>query len=349
MKILMIGLGSIGQRHLRNLSAYLGDEAEFLAYRVRGLQRTFSDTMRIREGVCLEEEFSIRSFSDLDEALAQKPDIAYVTNITSQHIPCALKAVRAGCDVFLEKPISYDLSGVDELMQAAKDSERIVFVGFQNRFHPCLRRMKELVQSQMMGPIISARSEIGERLTTMHSYENYADTYMARKDQGGGVIMNQQIHELDYLQWIFGEPKAVTAFCGKNSGLDISVEDYCEAVYWMNGPLGAFPVSAHADFFQYPPRRFCRVVFENGWVEADLLAATVTVARGDKVEREEFPGFERNQMFVDEMKAFLTCVQSRRQEMLTLEDGAVSLRMACAAKRAAQEQRLVDFTFLSRR
>ena len=265
-----------------------------------------------------------------------------MTNITSQHVPCALKAVRAGCDVFLEKPISYDLAGVDELMQAAKENGRIVFVGFQNRFHPCLLRLRELVQSKALGPIISVRSEIGERLTTMHTYENYADTYMARKDQGGGVIMNQQIHELDYLRWIFGEPKAVMAFCGTNSGLAISVEDYCEAVYWMDGPLGAFPVSAHADFFQYPPRRFCRVVCENGWVEADLLAATITVAKGDQVEREEFPDFERNQMFVDEMKMFLDCVKTRKQPMLTLEEGVMSLRMACAAKKAAQDKTIVS-------
>ncbi len=345
MKILMIGLGSIGQRHLRNLRAYLGDEAEFLAYRVRGLQRTFSDTMQIREGVRLEDAFAIRSFSDLDEALAQRPDVAYVTNITSQHIPCALKAVRAGCDVFLEKPISYDMAGVDELIQAAKDGGRIVFVGFQNRFHPCLRRLRELVRSREFGPIISVRSEIGERLTTMHTYENYADTYMARKDQGGGVIMNQQIHELDYLQWIFGAPKAVTAFCGTNSCLALSVEDYCEAIYWMDGPLGAFPVSAHADFFQYPPRRCCRVIWENGWAEADLLGASVTVARGDQVTREEFSDFQRNQMFVDEMKAFLAAVKSRRQDMLTLEEGAVSLRMACAAKKASEEHRSVDLPF----
>ena len=100
MKILMIGLGSIGQRHLRNLASYLGNDAVFLAYRVRGLQRTLSDTMQIREGISLEEEFSIRSFYDLDEALAQKPEIAYITNITREHIPCALKAVQAECDVF---------------------------------------------------------------------------------------------------------------------------------------------------------------------------------------------------------------------------------------------------------
>jgi len=69
MKILMIGLGSIGQRHLRNIKRVYGEEAQILAYRVRGLKRTFSDTMQIRENVSLEEEYNIKSFDDLSKAL----------------------------------------------------------------------------------------------------------------------------------------------------------------------------------------------------------------------------------------------------------------------------------------
>ena len=76
MKILMIGLGSIGQRHLRNIKRVYGEEAQILAYRVRGLKRTFSDTMQIRENVSLEEEYNIKSFDDLSKALLEKPDIA---------------------------------------------------------------------------------------------------------------------------------------------------------------------------------------------------------------------------------------------------------------------------------
>lgn len=341
MKILMIGLGSIGQRHLRNLSENFGKDAQFLAYRVRGLQRTFSNTMQIREGISLEEEFSIQSFSDLDAALAQKPDVVYVTNITSQHVPCAQKAVEAGCDVFLEKPISYDLEGVDKLIETAEEKGSIVYVGFQNRFHPCLRRLKEIVDSKELGNIISVQSEIGERLTTMHSYEDYAGTYMARKDQGGGVIMNQQIHELDYIQWIFGMPESVSSYNGKNSTLMLDVEDFCDSVYWVNGENGSFPVYAHADFFQYPPKRSCKVIFQNGWVEADLLNASLKIAFKDELTEEKYPEFQRNQMFIDEMKAFLNCVQTRRQDMLTLSEGANSLRMAWAAKIASKEKRIV--------
>lgn len=342
MKILMIGLGSIGQRHLRNLSDYLKENAQFLAYRVRGLQRTFSNTMQIRAGVQLEEEYAIQSYYDLDEALAQQPEVAYVTNITSQHLPCAMKAIQAGCDVFMEKPISDSMEGIRELMREAEKRKRVVFVGFQNRFHPCLNRLRELLKREEFGSIISVQSEVGERLTTMHSYENYADTYMARKDQGGGVIANQQIHELDYLQWIFGKPERVAAFCGKNSSLELSVEDYNDAIFWVNDVLGQFPIYAHGDFFQYPPKRSCKVIFENGWIEVDLLNAKIMFACGNEVRQEEFQNFQRNQMFIDEMKAFLECVKTRKQEILTLEDGVVSLQMACAAKLASKENRIIN-------
>ena len=120
MKILMIGLGSIGQRHLRNIKRVYGEEAQILAYRVRGLKRTFSDTMQIRENVSLEEEYNIKSFDDLSKALLEKPDIAYITNITKSHIPCAIACAKAGCHLFLEKPISDSLDGIEELAKIAE-------------------------------------------------------------------------------------------------------------------------------------------------------------------------------------------------------------------------------------
>ena len=341
MKILMIGLGSIGQRHLRNLHAHFGSDAEILAYRVRGLQRTFSDTMAIRPGVSLEEEYHIHSFSDLDLALAEKPDLVYVTNITSMHIPCAMKAVQAGCDVFLEKPISDSDVGIRELAETAQKSGCIIFVGFQNRYNPAVKMLRETVHSGKYGKIISVHAELGERLTTMHTYENYAETYMARRDQGGGVVMNQLIHELDYLQWIFGKPSTVYAMSGKNSTLPIDVEDYCDAIFQMDGADGKFPVTVHADFFQCPPTRRCKVVFEKGWACADLLTATYTETAEDQALATQFPDFKRNDMFVEEMKDFLTAVRERKQQMLDLEDGMTSMRMALAIKRSAKEQLIV--------
>lgn len=339
MKVLFIGLGSIGQRHLRNLRGLFGDELEIMAFRVRGLKRTFSDSMQILENCSVDEMYNVKCFADLDEAFAQKPDVAYVTNITSLHVSTALKALRAGCHVFLEKPVSQSLDGVAELYEVAQSVGKEVFVGFQNRFHPCLQRLKALVDSQELGRIISVHSEMGERLTTMHSYEDYKGTYMARKDQGGGVIANQQIHELDYIQWIFGVPESVMAYSGKNSSLPIDVEDYCDALFWIDGKHGAFPVHAHADFFQHPSSRYCKVVFENGWAVADLIGNKFSYAKGEEIFNESFEEFQRNQLYISEAQEFFRVVKGETENMLPLTDGITSLRMSEAMRRSAAEKR----------
>src|SRR6185436_12851620 len=117
MKVLFCGLGSIGQRHLRNLRALLGDTVEVLAYRQRGQSPVLNPDMTVRAGADLETTYNLRSFNDLDAALAEQPDAVFVTNPNALHLPTALAAARAGCHLFIEKPIADTLEGVDELVE----------------------------------------------------------------------------------------------------------------------------------------------------------------------------------------------------------------------------------------
>ena len=336
MKILMIGLGSIGQRHLRNIRRLYGDEPEILAYRVRGLARTFSDTMQIRENVSLEEEYQIRSFGDLSEALAEKPEIAFITNITKSHIPCALACARAGCHLFLEKPISDSMEGIDELSKIAREKNLKIFVGYQNRLHPGIQYLKQFLAEGKIGNVLSVRSVVGERLVTMHTYEDYKETYMARKDMGGGVLLNQMVHELDYLQYLFGMPDSVYACGGINGNLGIDVEDNLDAIYKYKTAGGSFPVSVHADFYQSPPSRFVKVVGEKGHIVVDLLKATVLQAVGDEVGTISYETFTRNDMFIEELQLFMDCVTNDSDPAIPLEDGVRSLSMALAARKSME-------------
>lgn len=339
----MIGLGSIGQRHLRNIRRVCGEEAEILAYRVRGLQRTFSDTMQIRQNVSLEEEFHITSYGDLDEALTRRPDIAFITNPTNMHIPCAIKCAKAGCHLFLEKPISDDLIGIDELQEAVAAAGVKVFVGYQNRFHPGIRSVKETVESGELGKILSVHAVVGERLTTMHTYEDYKDTYMARKDMGGGVVTNQLVHEMDYLYYLFGKPVSVYAVGGTLGNLGIDVEDNCDALFVMEGKQGSrVNVNVHADFYQSPPSRFVKVVGEKGQIEADLIHGIVTKTVSDVTEQAAFPEFVRNDMFIEELKLFLSAIREGTKEAIPLEDGIISLKMAMAVKESMKTGGVVN-------
>lgn len=343
MKILMIGLGSIGQRHVRNMRRLYGDDVELIAYRVRGLERTLTDSMQVDEGVTPEKRYDIRTFYDLDEALREKPEVAFVTNVTSAHVSSALRALKAGCDVFVEKPLSDRMDGIAALKSLADSAGRIVFVGFQNRFHPALLALKEELEGDAIGELVSADVVMGERVATMHAYEDYRDTYMVRKDQGGGVVLNQQIHELDYIYWLFGKPRSVFSIMGASGCLESDVEEYASSLYVHERKGRCFPVYAHADFFQYPSSRFCRIVGVDGALELDLSLAKLTKInnRGD-VKVVSFEGFERNDLFIAELEAFMNVVETRLKPEIGLEDAVASMQMALAAKKSANEKRVVE-------
>lgn len=342
LKILMVGLGSIGQRHLRNFTSLYGHKHRILAYRVRGLQRTFSADMKIRKGVNLESEYNIQSFGDLELALKERPDIAFITNITSEHISCAIAAAKAGCDLFLEKPLSHSMEGIDVLSELVSSKGLIAFVGFQNRYHPCIVMAKKYLEERVLGNVISVDVEMGERIETMHSYENYSSTYMARRDMGGGVVLNQEIHELDYIQWLFGVPDDVYSVGGNSGSLNIDVEDNCTSIYKVRAGGRTIPIVVHADFFQSPTSRRCKIVGEHGQIEFDLLNPSISLClHGEKTQTTKFDQFQRNDMFMAELKDFMESVSTRKAPAIPLCAGIYSMRMALAAKKSFEDRRIV--------
>lgn len=337
MKILMTGLGSIGQRHVRNLRKLYGNEVELIAFRSRGLKTTFSDDLKIREGVDLEAEYGITPYYKLEEALAQKPDAAFITNITSRHMETALACAKAGCHMLIEKPLSHDMEGAEELGRIAKEKGLKIFMGFQNRYHPSVQRMKESFESGELGNPVYGSCEFSERVITMHRYEDYRDTYMAQKKMGGGPVLNLQMHDLDILQWILGRPLEVSAQLKYSSGLEIDVEESAQAVFTYKGGM---PVYAHTDFIQYPPVHCFKIAGDHGRIEADLIAARTVKYIGDEPAQVwEEKDFIRNDMFIEELKDFFDCIKHDREPKIPLEAGIVSLKMALAMKRSAESRK----------
>lgn len=343
MKFLMIGLGGIGQRHVRNLRTLLGDAAEFIAYRVRRQMHVITPTMGADASRNVEDDYSIRAYSKLDEALAQKPDVAFVCNPSSLHVQIASTCIGAGCDVFIEKPLSNSIDGTAELIRMAAERERIAMVGYQLRFHPCLRKLAEIVQSGVLGNLLAVRATIGEYLPGWHLYEDYRQMYAARADLGGGVVLSQ-IHELDYLYSLFGLPRRIFAIGGHWSELEIDVEDTASILMECSMAGRPLPIQLHQDYLQSPPSRQCEVIGDHGRVLMDLHALTVTVfTRGNATPNvHSFACFERNQLFADQLIHFLECIKNRMRPVVDLKDGLQSLRMALAAKNSMATHQPVE-------
>ena len=343
MKILIIGLGGIGQRHTRNLRTLLGDSVEIIAYRVRRLTHVVTPTMGADQDLNVEDVYNITTFHSLEEALAQKPDIAYICNPSSLHVAVTRACLLAGCDIFLEKPLADSLEGTAELVDLAREYNRIAMVGYQLRFHPCVIRLTEIVRSGILGNLLGVRATIGEYLPNWHPYEDYRIMYAARADLGGGVILSQ-IHEFDYLYSLFGLPNRIYALGGHWSDLEIDVEDTASIL--MEAPLGArvLPIQLHQDFLQSPASRQCEVIGDKGRAVMDLHALTVSLFTLGHAKPEVFrlENFDRNNLFLDQARHFLHCVETREKPTVDLADGIQSLRMALAVKQSIAAHQPID-------
>jgi predicted dehydrogenase len=341
----MIGLGGIGQRHLRNLHALLGGDLQVSAYRVRRLPQVVTDTLQIEQGADIEKKYRVKVFNDLDEALDARPDLALVCNPSSLHVPAALKAARAGCHLFLEKPLSHNLDGVAELIGEVEQRGLVALVGYQLRFHPCLQRLKEIVHGGAIGRVVAVRMEVGEYLPGWHTYEDYRQMYAARPDLGGGVVLSQ-IHEMDQVYSLFGLPERVFALGGHLTRLEIDVEDTASILMQCRADGRAVPVHLHQDYIQRPPSRQYQVIGDAGKVLIDLRAASLTHYDGEGQVREQVTHdqFPRNQLFFDEMTHLLACVRREQAPLVSIRDGAQSLRMALAAKESIDTGRVVELS-----
>ena len=330
MKALFCGLGSIGQRHLRNLRELIGDELEVIAWRQTGHQRVIRDC-RIEQAKSLREAYRMTSCVDLDAALAMSPDIAFITNPSAFHVSTAIKAAEAGCDLFIEKPLSHNLRGVSRLQAICVKNKCMVMVGFQGRFHPLCRWTAELIADRKcVGRVISASFEWGAWMPGFHPYEDYRATYAARRDLGGGATLSL-IHELDLILRLFGQPVAVKAIGGKFSALEMDADDTVMALLEYPGRV----VSLFLSLAQTRETRKYRIQFERATLLVDLAAAVGELYGPDgrlKVRR-DVSDMQRNSLFLMEMRNFLECVKTRRQPECDLAEGVESMRLAQRIKR----------------
>lgn len=321
MKFLIAGFGSIGRRHFRNLLAI--GEGDILFYRTH--HSTLPD----------DELSSFRVETDLQAALAHRPDAVIIANPTALHLEVAIPSALAGCHLFVEKPISHSLEGLDRLRAALERGGGKVFVGFQFRFHPDLLKIKRWLANGAIGQPLSVRSHWGEYLPGWHPWEDYRQGYSARADLGGGVILTL-CHPFDYLRWLLGEVSKVWAFCEHVSDLQLEVDDAAEiGLRFANGALG----SLHLDYIQRPPAHRLEIIGSDGTICWDYFEGAVAIFRtqgqSSSTGWEVFPtpeDFQRNDMFRDEMEHFVEVVRGESSPRCSLDDGVSALRLALAAK-----------------
>lgn len=318
VSVLICGLGSIGRRHLRHFRT-LGC-GPILAYRT-GKATLADDSEAMPDAV----------FWNLNEALGHRPDVVVVCNPTSLHLESALAAVRAGCHVLIEKPLAHRLDGCEELVVESARRERVVRVAHNLRFHPQLRRLREIISSGVpLGRPLLARAHIGGYLPDWHPWEDYRVSYAARCELGGGAALTN-IHELDYLLWLFGPARRFSGLEAPLHPLGTDVDEIAAFVLeHANGPLSVATLSlAHK-----PQQRTLNISFTGGNASLDLLSGRLQLMLADGTVREESPpkGFSMDDTYRAQAADFLGATRGQPSAAATLEEAAHALSIALSAR-----------------
>ena len=324
--ILIVGYGSIGKRHFKNISKIL--DAKII---VLTKQKNLPEL----------QKNGIHVVNSLKEALLHKPDIGFVTNETSLHVDTAIKLANNGMNLFLEKPLSHSIKNVNKLQKIIKKKKLITQIGCHMRFHPCIRKIKNILEKNSLGRILSVDIESSSYLPDWHPYEDYRFGYAARDDLGGGISLTS-IHEIDLLYWFFGMPQKVFSIIGKFSDLKVKTDDLSVMTFLLKNKIVG---EVHLDYFQRPEFKSCKIKGVKGTLYWDSCINEVKFFSHKSQKWKsliKIQNFQKNLMYVDEIKYFFNCIKNNRTTMNNIDDGIKTLQIILNAKKSSKLGKLIS-------
>jgi predicted dehydrogenase len=327
MKALIVGSGSIGARHLRNLKS--------LGLTELALAEPATDRRN-----AIASEFHVLGFEHLDQGLAWSPDFAVIATPPHLHLNQAALIVRKGIPVFVEKPLCHTPTGLAELSESIERKRLASMVGCNMRFHPGPAQVKRLLDDNRIGRIFSARVHCSSYLPKWRPQSDYRDNYAAREETGGGCILDC-IHEIDLTRWYLGEVQEVFCMADHISSLEIHTEDVAALTCRHTG--GSIS-EIHLDYIQRNYQRGCHIVGEQGTIDWDFSDGEVRLFEAPTKHQTAFaqpPGWDVNQMYVDEMRHFMECLRDGKPTTLSIPDAVAVMQIAFAAKASARKGRLI--------
>lgn len=342
-KVLFVGLGGAGQRHLRILRRLLPESTVFTAYRHTKKTPFLRSNFTIDNQDTVESAYHLQVFDSMESAFADGPGLTVVSTPTSCHRKPMMMAMGVGSGVLVEKPWAENLEGFSKFRDGMIAKQLPFQISFQRRFHPLIARARSAVISRSIGRPMAATFTVYSNVPSWHSYENWRNLYAVRPEMGGGVLLTE-IHEIDIANWFFGLPEAV--FCsGGNRGAErLSVEDTVQLTLLY----AAFSVQITLCFLHEKISRSFHIAGTNGDISWDEEGNKLTVAPfAAKAEVYAKPDFANDDMFVSQAERFLhNWTLNDTKESLAAAEG--SLAVVEAAKRSINsgEAEPVDCSFM---
>ncbi len=281
LKIIFFGLGSIGQRHVEILCKYSKHEL----YAFRSGANACGNSLGVAE---------VRTWKEVD---LLKPQVAFITNPTSEHVSVALQCARRGMNLFIEKPLSDSLAGIGALTTLCDKKKLTAYVAYCLRFHPVIEKIQELLKGQ---EVVHARVVCSSLLHQWRAVKDSKKSYSASRAMGGGVILDLS-HEFDYIGYLLGEIKSITGRKGRMGQVTIDSEDFADALVTLeNGVV----VNCHLNFASWDTQRTIQIDLKDGFIKGDLIHNTVVYQKNQKLRQFKFP-VDRNGYLRKQTEYFL--------------------------------------------
>jgi predicted dehydrogenase len=322
-KILIVGLGSIGKRHLRLVRECMPN----------------ADIRVLRRRIHLEKiNFADGCFDSLQDACDFQPVVSFIANPAPFHVDTSVALLSSGSHLIIEKPLSLSVSSSLDVLGAMQKYSRFVHVGYNLRFSDSLNYFSEVIHSNVLGKPLSVRCEVGQYLPTWRPGTDYRAGVSARHELGGGVLFEFS-HEIDYLRWIFGDFQWVSACISRQSSLDIDVEDSSSLMFGFvpdhNG--NSLVASLNMDFIRHDKTRVCTVICEKGSLRWNGIDGLVEIYHEDAGCWDLI--FQSTQSRDDSYRLqfsyFTKCINTSAPSSSSLEDGIAVLRVIEAARSSA--------------
>ena len=318
-RILIVGTGSIGERHLRCLL----------------------NTPRVQAGICevneaLRQKVAAQygvaeSFATLEAALGAKWDAAVVATPAPLHIPMARQLADAGVHLLIEKPLSTTLDGIADLIETVRARQLTAAVAYVYRAHPALAAMKRALDSGRFGRPLQLTAVCGSDFAFYRPA--YRQIYYARRAAGGGAIQDALTHVFNAGEWLVGPIDRIAADAAHQHLEGVEVEDTVQSIVRHGAVLGSYSLNQ----YQSPAEIVLTVVCEKGTARFELKECRwrwMTQTDGPWQE-ETFGPMERDDWFIRQEQAFLDALEGKAPVLCTLEEGLHTLKVNLAALASA--------------
>ena len=316
----IVGLGSIGRRHLRLISEIRPDIKIIVVRSGHG-------------SACDEEKMAVKITDSIGDAIKEGIQAAIISSPATLHLKQSLELAKNGIHLLIEKPISHTSDRVKELLKIVNENRITTMVGYVLRYDLGAMKFKNWLDNKVKGKILHARIECGSYLPDWRPDQDYRKTVSALSELGGGVLLELS-HEIDYLYWFFGKPKDVQAQIRNSGTLDINVEDQVDLL--MTSEQG-YCISVQIDFNRRHVERKCKVLTTEGELIWDAVNKNVTWKGVNKEQFKYEYNNERNSIYRKQLEVFFDCIENDNDPIVTVKDGINVISLIDAVRNASEK------------